>query len=130
VIYYFPNDVVVSFNSHQSGFGYDDILCRVHGLKGTADTHYFGKVTVKAAEFHSDGDVGNLYTDGVVTNIATFHECITKGQWANPTVASSVRSNLTTILGRLAAYQNNSVSWRQMMRADDKFTPDFRGLKE
>ena len=36
VIYYFPNDLVVSFNSHQSGFGYDDIMCRVYGLKGTA----------------------------------------------------------------------------------------------
>ncbi len=48
VIFYFPNDLVVSFNSHQSGFGYDDIMCRVYGLKGTADTHYFGNVTVKA----------------------------------------------------------------------------------
>ena len=60
VIFYFPNDVVVSFNSHQSGFGYDDIMCRVYGLKGTADTHYFGNVTVKATEFHLDGSVGTF----------------------------------------------------------------------
>ncbi|MGD0260624.1 MAG: Gfo/Idh/MocA family oxidoreductase [Verrucomicrobiota bacterium] len=129
VIFYFPNDLVVSFNSHQSGFGYDDILCRVYGLKGTADTHYFGNVTVKATEFHSDGSVGNLYSDGVETNIATFRDNITKGECANPTVPASVRSNLTTILGRMAAYKNGVATWQEMMRAKEKFVPDLKGLK-
>jgi predicted dehydrogenase len=129
VIFYFPNDLVVSFNSHQSGFGYDDIMCRVYGLKGTADTHYFGNVTVKASEFHLDGKVGNLYRDGVETNIATFRDSITKGECANPTVAPSVRSNLTTILGRMAAYKNGVITWPEMMRAKEKFAPDLKGLK-
>jgi predicted dehydrogenase len=129
VIYYFPNDLVVSFNSHQAGFGYDDILCRVYGLKGTADTHYFGNVTVKATDFHSDGSVGNLYTDGVVTNIATFRDNITKGDCANLTVPASVRSNLTTILGRTAAYKNGVVTWEEMMRKKERFAPDLKGLK-
>ena len=62
VIFYYPNDLVVSFNSHQSGFGYDDIMCRVYGLKGTADTHYFGNVRSRPREFHLDGSVGNLFT--------------------------------------------------------------------
>jgi myo-inositol 2-dehydrogenase/D-chiro-inositol 1-dehydrogenase len=129
VIYYFPNDLVVSFNSHQSGFGYDDIMCRVYGLKGTVDTHYFGNVTVKATEFHSDGSVGALYGDGVITNIATFRDNITKGECANPTVSASVRSNLTTILGRMAAYKNGVVTWHEMMNAREKFVPDLKGLK-
>ena len=129
VVFYFPNDLVVSFNSHQSGFGYDDIMCRVYGLKGTADTHYFGNVTVKATEFHLDGNVGDLYRQGVETNIATFHDRITKGEFGNPTVPPSVRSNLTTILGRMAAYKNGAVSWQEMMRANEKFAPDLKGLK-
>jgi predicted dehydrogenase len=129
VIYHFPNDLVVSFNSHQSGYGYDDIMCRVYGLKGTADTHYFGNVTVKATEVHTDGKVGNLYSDGVVTNIATFRENITKGECANPTVPASVRSNLTTILGRMAAYKNGAITWDEMMRTKEKFLPDLKGLK-
>ena len=129
VIYYFPDDLVVSFNSHQSGYGYDDILCRVYGLKGTADTHYFGNVAVKATEFHSDGNVGNLYSDGVETNIATFHDSITKGDYANATAPASVRSNLTTILGRMAAYKNGIVTWQEMMKAKEKFVADFKGLK-
>ncbi len=129
VIFYFPNDLVVSFNSHQSGFGYDDIMCRVYGLKGTADTHYFGNVIVKATEFHLDGNVGDLYRQGVETNIATFHYSISKGECANPTVAPSVRSNLTTILGRMAAYKNGVVTWPEMMRTKEKFAPDLKGLK-
>ncbi len=129
VIFYYPNDLVVSFNSHQSGQGYDDIMCRVYGLKGTADTHYFGNVTVKAAEFHLDGKMGNLYTEGAETNIATFHDNITKGECANLTVPASVRSNLTTILGRTASYKNSVVTWEEMMRRKEKFTPDLKGLK-
>ncbi len=129
VIFYYPNDLLVSFNSHQSGFGYDDIMCRVYGLKGTADTHYFGNVTVKATELRTDGKVGNLYSDGVETNIATFRDSITKGEYGNLTVPSSVRSNLTTILGRMAAYKNGVVTWQEMMRAREKFVADFKGLK-
>ena len=124
VIYYFPNDLVLSFISHQTGYGYDDIMCRVYGLKGTADTHYFGNVTVKAKEFRSDGQVGNLYSDGVETNIATFHDSITRGNWANPTVAPSVRSNLTTILGRMAAYTGLEITWDQAMNSQEKLVPD------
>jgi predicted dehydrogenase len=129
VIFYFPNDLVVSFNSHQSGFGYDDIMCRVYGLKGTVDTHYFDKVTVKTTDFYNSTGVGNLYSDGVVTNIATFYDNITKGNCVNATVAPSVRSNLTTILGRMAAYKNGVVTWREMMRSRQKLAADLRGLK-
>jgi predicted dehydrogenase len=129
VIFYYPNDIVVSFNSHQSGFGYDDILCRVYGLKGTVDTHYFGNVVVKTPDYANSGSVGNLYTDGVVTNIATFYDKVTKGECSNPTVPASVRSNLTTILGRMAAYKNGVVTWDEMMRAKQKFVADLNGLK-
>ena len=129
VIFYYPNDLVVSFNSHQSGQGYDDIMCRVYGLKGTADTHYFGNVTVKAQEFHLDGKMGSLYTEGAETNIATFHDNILKGDYGNSTVAPSVRSNLTTILGRMAAYKNSVVTWDEMMRRNEKFAHDLKGLK-
>jgi myo-inositol 2-dehydrogenase/D-chiro-inositol 1-dehydrogenase len=128
-IFYFPNDVLVSFNSRQSGFAYDDILCRVYGLEGTVDTHYAGKVWMRARDFRSEGDSGNLYPDGAVANIATFHDNITKGDYSNSTVAPSVRSNLTTILGRTAAYKNTVVTWREMMSAKEAFVPDLKGLK-
>ena len=129
VIFHYPGDIIVSFNSHQSGFGYDDIMCRVYAVKGTVDTHYAGKVSIKGSEIRSEGDSGNLYTDGAVTNIATFHEQVTKGDCANSTVAPSVRSNLTTILGRTAAYKQAVVTWDEMMKHNEKQTPDLKGLK-
>lgn len=129
VIFHYPSDLVCSFNSRQSGFAYDDIMCRVYGLNGTVDTHYAGKVTIRTRDARIDGDSGNLYQDGAVTNIASFHEAITKGDFSNPTVAPSVRSNLTTILGRTAAYKGREVTWKEMMQANEKLEARLQGLK-
>jgi predicted dehydrogenase len=124
LIFYYPNDIAVSFCSKQVGLGYDDILCRVYGVKGYADTHYFGKVMLRSNEEVYNGEMRNLYTDGVV-----FYEKITSGDCSNATVAPSVRSNLTTILGRTAAYQNREVTWAEMIKANEKLEPDLKGLK-
>ena len=129
VIFHYPNGVVVTFNSHQSGFGYDDILFRLFAMEGTVDTHYFGQVAVKGREVRLAGDVGNLYTDGAVANIATFHRNITAGDCTNPTVPESVRSNLTTILGRMACYERREVTWDEMIKSGDKLEFPMAGLK-
>jgi len=104
-------------------------MCRLYGLNGAVDTHYFGRVTVKAREFHADGEVVNLYQGGVVANIETFHDNITKGDFNNPSVPAAVRSNLTTILGRTAAYKNSMVSWDEMIKANEKPEADLKGLR-
>ena len=130
VIFYFPNDVELSFCSKQVGHGIDDIMCRVYGAKGTADTHYFGKVWMRSTEeIFNGGELGNLFTDGVVRNIATFYDNVTKGDFSNPTVAPSVRSNLTTILGRTAAYRRREVTWDELLKANEKFEFDLSALK-
>ena len=118
----FPGSVINTFNSKQVGQGYDDILCRVYGTEGTADTHYFGDVWVKSkSDGFNGGTLKNLYLDGVVNNIAAFHKAITSGDYTNPTVAPSVRSNLTTILGRTAAYAHGEVTWAEMMRKAEAY---------
>jgi predicted dehydrogenase len=130
VIYTFPNDVLVSFASKQVGAGIDDIMCRVYGFKGFADTHYFGKVMVRATDdLFNGGEMTNLYSEGVVNNVATFHQSVTGGDFSNTTVAPSVRSNLTTILGRAAAYQRAEVTWEQMMKQNEKWEVSLKGLK-
>ncbi len=130
VIYQFPNDVVLSFSSKQLGHGIDDIMCRVYGTTGTIDTHYFGDVWVKGKDdAYNGGRMANLYTDGAVANIATFHQNIMRGNFENATVPESVRSNLTTILGRTAAYQRKEVTWEQMIRKNEKWEADLKGVK-
>jgi len=129
VIYTFPGDVLVNFSSKQFGFAYDDIMCRVHGMTGIADTHYGGKVFVRSREDGFSGTTNNIYEDGVVRNIAAFHKSITDPYYENSTVPPSVRSNLTTILGRTAAYKKTEVTWAEMMKANEKWDFDTRGLQ-
>lgn len=130
VTYWFPNDVLLTFNSKQFGHGWDDICCRIYGEKGTIDTHYFGVVKVKGVEDgYSGGPLANLYTEGAAGNIASFAEGIRRGDATNATVAESVRSNLTTILGRTAAYAGREVAWREMMERKEKFEFDLTKLK-
>jgi myo-inositol 2-dehydrogenase/D-chiro-inositol 1-dehydrogenase len=61
--------------------------------------------------------------------MVTFYDNITKGDTSNPTVAPSVRSNLTTILGRTAAYKGTEVTWEEMMRGNEKWAFETTGLK-
>jgi predicted dehydrogenase len=129
VIYNFPNDVVLSFASKQYGTGYDDIGCRMFGPAGTLETHYFGLVFIRGEKSYKGGKMGNLYTDGAVRNIADFHANILKGDYSNTTVAPSVRSNLTTILGRTAAYKGAEVTWDEMMKTAEKLEFPTSALK-
>jgi predicted dehydrogenase len=129
VIFYYPDNLILSFNSKQFGHGYDDILCRVYGTKGTIDTHYGGKVTVRASDDGFNGDSPNIYEAGAERNIAAFRQAVTSGDHSNLTVPESVQSNLVTILGRTAAYRNGEATWSEMMQKREKLEYDFSGLK-
>ncbi|MCH7521337.1 MAG: Gfo/Idh/MocA family oxidoreductase [Candidatus Marinimicrobia bacterium] len=128
VIYEFPNDVTISFNSKRFGRGHGGIICRMYGANGTIDTNYFGNVGIRGNTPYKGGSTGNLYTDGVVSNIADFYDNVTKGRFANTTVPPSVRSNLTAILGRMAGHAHRQVTWDEMMRANEKLQANLKGL--
>lgn len=129
VIFYFADNVVVSFTSKQFGKGYDDIGCRMYGPEGTIDTHYFGSVSIAGSKPFPGGPVQNLYSTGAEANIAAFHRNIMEGNYSNSTVDPSVRSNLTTILGRMAAYRNGEATWEEMLKQSEKWEFDLSGLK-
>jgi len=128
-IFAYPKDVVLSFASKQLGDGWDDICCRIFGTDGTLDTHYFGEVSIRGKLPYRGGKMTSLYQDGAVANIAAFHDSITRGDFSNSTVAPSVRSNLTTILGRTAAWRGAPVTWDEMMGAGEALTADLSGLR-
>lgn len=130
VILYYPKDIVVTFSSKQVGFGYDDIMCRVYGVNGTADAHYSGDIMVRARDdIYNGGKASMIYDQGVTINVKTFYDSIINRDFSNPTVPASVRSNLVTILGRTAAYKGGEVTWDKIMRANQKWTLDLKGLK-
>lgn len=135
VTYWFPNEFVLSFTSVKCIPGVrDEIRCRIFGTEGVIDTDYFGEVAIRGKKPYEGGKLdpsisAGLYLTGTVNNIAAFHRAITAGDFANPTVAPSVRSNLTCILGRTAAYQKRIVTWEEMIQANQRIELDVRGLK-
>jgi myo-inositol 2-dehydrogenase / D-chiro-inositol 1-dehydrogenase len=130
VLFFFPDALVVSFTAKQVGFGFDDIMVRAHGTTGTVETNYGGKEWLRSREDRYEGATDNIYLVGVERNMVTFYDNIVKGDFSNPTVAPSVRSNLTTILGRTAAYHTGQeVTWKQLLKAAEKWEFDSKGLK-
>lgn len=129
VIFDYPNDVRLTFDSKQYGKFGDDISCHAYGLEGALDMHYGGVVKVMCDDAFNGGIVSNIYSDGVVRNIASFYQAITTGDVSNATVAPSVRSTLVTILGRTAAYRRAEVTWAHMIKANEKWEARLKGLK-
>ena len=130
VIFWFPEDVIVTFYSKQYGEGADDISVQMYGTEGAIDTHYAGDVSIKGRVNYAGGRDGMLYTTGAVRNIATFYDQVSSGRFDYSTVAPSVRSNLTTILGRTAAYKLAEFTWDELMRSEEVLDPHLMGLKE
>lgn len=118
VTYWYPNDLKVDFSSTQCIRGYNDICARLYGSDGTADMHYAGSAAITGANpWKAEKiDVGR---GGVILNIKAFVESVRNGKPLNNT-AETVRSNLTAILGRMAAYRNSVVTWDEMMRSNER----------
>jgi hypothetical protein len=128
--YTFPNDVPLAFTCVQAIPAFkDEIRCRAYGTEGCIDTDYFGSVWIRGNEPYKGGSTGNLYTEGAQVNIQEFHQAITQRQYANPTVAPSVRANLTAVLGREAGYRREEVTLAELVRENRRLEFDARGLK-
>ena len=128
--YGFANGVPLSFTCIQTiPEMKDEIVARVYGSEGYIYTDYFGSVWIRGNEPYPGGSTGDLYKTGAQVNIHEFHQCITRGDCSNPTVAPSVRSNLTAILGREAAYRGHEVTLAQLLREKKRLEPDFRGAR-
>jgi predicted dehydrogenase len=128
VQYLFPDDVPLAFTCIQSiPEVKDEIRARVFGTDGVVDTDYYTDVWVRGKEFYK-GTNPELYTAGTRQNILEFHQCVTESKCDNPTVAPSVRSNLTAILGRDAGYQRGELTWTALLRKAEKLEFDLKGL--
>jgi predicted dehydrogenase len=133
-LFEYPNNVGITFSSRQfEGHGTqpEGIRNRMFGAKGVLETQYGGQVMIRGRgdTFYRGGKSPGIYKEGAVTNIATFYKNITEGNYANETMAPSVRSNLLTILGRTAAYKQKKVTWKEIMKSSDRLEFDLRGLK-
>jgi myo-inositol 2-dehydrogenase/D-chiro-inositol 1-dehydrogenase len=131
-LFHYPNNIGITFSSRQmDGYGTqpEGIRNRMFGSEGVLETEYGGQVIVRGKHFYRGGSSPGIYQDGAVANIKTFYESVTGGRFDNPTVETSVRSNLITILGRTAAYGNRIVTWDEMLKANEKLDANLKGVK-
>ena len=132
LLFEYPNNIGITFSSKQiEGHGTqpEGIRNRMFGSKGVLETEYGGQVIIRGENFYRGGKSPGIYKEGTVTNIKTFHKSITDGNFDNPTVAPSVRSNLVTILGRTAAYTGRKVTWKWLLRSQEKLDANLKGAK-
>lgn len=132
VLFNYTNDVGITFSSRQfEGFKSEGgINNRMFGSSGVLETQYGGDVLIRGENAYEGGQTPGIYTEGAVANIAAFHDQITNNRIKNDTVEPSVRSNLATILGRTAAYENRVVSWDEILANRERLEPDLDGLKQ
>lgn len=114
VTFWYEDDVLVDFSSGQYLKGYDDLCIRVFGTQGTVDSHYGGPVAITGDQEWAGGSTEGIYTDGTVNNIKEFHGSVLKAEPLYDTLEESARSNMSAILGRMAAYENRVVTWEEM----------------
>jgi predicted dehydrogenase len=134
VVYFqYPNQIGIAFSSRQfDGHGTvpEGIRNRMFGARGVLETQYGGQVLIRGDNFYRGGQTSEIYREGAANNIAAFHQAVTGGDYANSTVAPSVRSNLVTILGRTAAYLNQPVYWDKLVKSDERLDARLKGLRD
>ena len=129
VTYWYPEDFVLDFSSSQFAKGFSDLCVRMFGSEGTVETHYGGDVWIRGDHPYEGGNTASIYQDGAVNNIVDFRNAIVEDRPFDNS-AESVRSNLTAILGREAAYKGRVVSWDKMMNANARLDGKLKGLKD
>ncbi len=125
VTYWYKDGVHADFNSHQLTRANADLCVRAFGQKGCADTHYFGHVRILGENEWLGTEKGDTFRQGAINNIKDFVTSIRDGRPIN-NAEESVRSNLTAILGREAAYKGEEITWEQLLKSEDHFEVDLK----
>lgn len=132
LVFWYPGDVHVSFTSTQFGDPLFDVNERFFGDKGSSQSPYTGPVEISGAEKWSwqgseEQQKGGFSVTGSFTgNLAQadsekhadFIRSITSGNFHNQ-AADGVESALSCMLGRMAAYTGNAVTWDDLLRANE-----------
>jgi hypothetical protein len=117
------------FGQGPANFCANDLSCRVYGPTGNARVAYTGKVHFRSSDDIFNAEVGNVYDDGVVRNIARFYQDVVEERVVNDTVRRSVDGALTCILGREAAERGQRLTMEQILKENRRLHLDLTGLR-
>jgi len=111
------------------------IFVKLHGSEGSLSADYSGEVMIRGKEsFYGDRfmkeKIRGIYNIGITEYWKTFHNSITKGNFAQETVTPSVNSHYLALLGREACLRNGeTVTWDEVVASKKAYTFDTAGLK-
>ena len=138
IVFTYPEDVHVSFDSVQFGNKLWDVSERIFGSKGVSDSPYSGPMRItgdepwewrdpeggKTARAQGGFSVTGEFTDNLAhadrEKDKAFIDSIVSGKFHNQ-AAAGAESALTAILARTAAYTGREVTWEDLLRSDQKY---------
>ncbi|HUB79787.1 MAG TPA: Gfo/Idh/MocA family oxidoreductase [Bryobacteraceae bacterium] len=132
VIFRYPNDLHLSFNSTQFGKGPFEVSEKFFGTRGVAQLPYSGPFGIDgedkwmwagsenqgAAQFSASGAFTDNLAQADPEKQKGFIESITSGNLHNQ-VAQGVESALTAMLGRKAGYLGREVTWEELVKSNE-----------
>ena len=98
------------------------------GMQATAHLQYGGKNYVRGGTKHYSGASGNLFTEGVVKNIAAFYQNIVEGHHENLSAQRAVDGTLTAILGREAAARRCFLTMGDLIQENKRLDVRLEGM--
>ena len=136
VVYQYPNNVDVSFNSTQFGKSQFDVNERFFGTRGSSQSPYSGPLGIwgeekwiwsgsdKPAEgqFSASGSFSDNLADADPEKQKGFLASITSGNFHNQ-AAAGVESALSAMLGREAAYKGREITWDELLHSTERLDP-------
>lgn len=138
VVYQYPNNVNVSIHTTQLGHQFGDVCCRFVGTNGIAEAHYSGGVFING---DNKWDSGIARSESAITPqqqaagvfLSSLHDAdankekafissIETGNYLNG-IRSGAESTLTAILGTEAAVTQQTKTWDEVYRSNQKIDP-------
>jgi myo-inositol 2-dehydrogenase / D-chiro-inositol 1-dehydrogenase len=127
VVYEFPNDVRAFVGQRQTSGCYSDNSDYLMGSEGVAKIPGWqapfikGKTNWRYHETEAKADMYQVEHNELFASIRS-GEPINDGEWM-------AQSTLMGIMGRMAAYSGQEITWEQAMNSEDKLVPDHLDWK-
>jgi predicted dehydrogenase len=134
LVFYYPNDVHVSFSSCQFGKTAFDANERFFGTRGSSQSPYSGALQIsgddawtwggqkpdqaKPGEFSATGSFSDNLAQADSEKHADFIQSIVTGKFHNQ-AALGAESALSAMLGRTAAYTGKETTWDELLRSNE-----------
>ncbi|HYX81658.1 MAG TPA: Gfo/Idh/MocA family oxidoreductase [Gemmatimonadales bacterium] len=132
-VFYYPNNVRVTFSSTQFAKGWWDVSERFFGTKGTSISPYTGPLGIwgdepwqaplvnqegQPAAFSVTGNFKSNLSDADAAKKQAFIDSITSGNFHNQ-ADKGAESALSCIMARTAAYTGRPVTWAELLRSTE-----------